>query len=177
MGRGGEIGHWVTDESDEALMCECGGKGHLGGISSGRGALALAKMEAQNNPLPYSKSYVGQIHPNPHDIVNETLVAGYLSGDRWAVAVVDKTAKHIAKAIALIHNTTGIELFILIGGFAIALGENYRQSIARFAAPFCWDLGQDWDNMIKLGPENTEMGLIGAGIFSETVRKSIYENR
>jgi predicted NBD/HSP70 family sugar kinase len=58
--------------------------------------------------------------------------------------VIDKTAKQLAKVIALIHTTTGMELFIIIGGFSIALGETYRKSIAEFAGDFCWDLGQNY---------------------------------
>ncbi|MDB5128462.1 ROK family protein [Mucilaginibacter sp.] len=177
MGRGGEIGHWVSDTSDEALMCECGGKGHLGGISSGRGALAHAKMQAMLEPKAFEISHVGKIRPNYTEITNEALVTAYSANDEWAKTVIDKTAKQLAKVIALIHTTTGMELFIIIGGFSIALGETYRKSIAEFAGDFCWDLGQNWDEMIKIGPEETEMGLIGAGIFSNAINNSIYENR
>lgn len=177
MGRGGEIGHWVTDTSDKAPMCECGGKGHLGGISSGRGALAHAKMQARLQPKAFKDSYVGRIRPNYTDITNETLVTAYLANDSWAKTIVGETAKQLAKVISLIHTTTGMELFIIIGGFSIALGESYRKSIAEFAGEFCWDLGQNWDEMIKIGPEETEMGLIGAGIFSETVKNTVHESR
>ncbi len=33
----GEIGHVVTDDGPDALPCDCGGIGHLGAVSSGRG--------------------------------------------------------------------------------------------------------------------------------------------
>jgi glucokinase len=37
-GRGGEIGHIVVDHSDDALQCDCGGRGHLGaGLSKETG--------------------------------------------------------------------------------------------------------------------------------------------
>jgi 3-dehydroquinate synthetase/predicted NBD/HSP70 family sugar kinase len=177
MGRGGEIGHWVTDTSDEALTCECGGKGHLGGISSGRGALAHAKMQAKLEPNAFKISHLGRTRPNYTEITNEALVTAYSANDEWAKTIIDKTAKQLAKAIALIHTTTGMELFIIIGGFSIALGETYRKSIADFAGDFCWDLGQNWNEMIKIGPNETEMGLIGAGIFSNAVKNSTYESR
>lgn len=177
MGRGGEIGHWVTDDSHEAPICDCGGKGHLGGICSGRGVLGFAKTQSMSNHADYQKSYVGKIHPDCQDILNETLVTAYLKGDAWTVSVIDKTARQLARAIALIHTTTGIELFIIIGGFSTALSETYRRSVADLAATFCWNLGQNWNEMVKIGPEGTEIGLAGAGRFSETVRKAIYENK
>ncbi|WP_026896974.1 ROK family protein [Daejeonella oryzae] len=176
-GRGGEIGHWVTDNSKDAFKCECGGKGHLGGIASGRGVLAMAKNQAKIYPAIFQKSLIAQRTKGNHAIItNELLVESYLEEDEWTKVVINKSAKELAKAIALIHTTTGVELFIIIGGFGIALGEPYRKILATFAKDFCWDLGQDWNEMIKLGPKNTEMGLLGAGIFSETVRSSIYEN-
>lgn len=171
MGRGGEIGHWVTDPSDDALICECGGKGHLGGIVSGRGVLALAKKQAQLDPKGFMNSALFKnTNAGYSGITNELLVEAYLRGDEWTKKIINKTAKELAKAIALIHTTTGLGLFIIVGGFALALGEPYRKTLVMFAGQFCWDLGQSWDKMIQLGPDNMEIGLMGAGIFSETVR-------
>ena len=42
-GRGGEIGHLRVDFSADALACDCGGFGHVGGLASGRGAVALVR--------------------------------------------------------------------------------------------------------------------------------------
>ncbi|RYE46171.1 MAG: ROK family protein, partial [Sphingobacteriales bacterium] len=176
MGRGGEIGHWLTDTSKEALVCECGGKGHLGGISSGRGVLAKAKLEAKLYPIEFKRSLLGKHCADYSELTNEYLVNAYLADDEWTKKIINETAKHLAKVIALIHTTTGIELFIIIGGFSIALGESYRKAITESAEEFCWDLGQDWNKMIKIGPEETEIGLIGAGIYSTGVNNVVYEN-
>jgi glucokinase len=35
-GRGGELTHMVFDPSDTAPICDCGGRGHLGALASGR---------------------------------------------------------------------------------------------------------------------------------------------
>ena len=42
----GEIGHVVVDPGDDAPLCGCGGRGHLGAISSGRGTERLARERA-----------------------------------------------------------------------------------------------------------------------------------
>jgi predicted NBD/HSP70 family sugar kinase len=39
----GEIGHYVVDPNPDALRCDCGGLGHLGGIASGRGVERMAR--------------------------------------------------------------------------------------------------------------------------------------
>ena len=48
------------------------------------------------------------------------------------------------------------------GGFAKALGEPYRALLATLCRDLTWDVGQDWDRMISLGPPDVEEGLEGA---------------
>jgi len=171
LGRGGEIGHWVTDLSTDALLCECGGKGHLGGIASGRGTLEFAKKYSQIFLSDFISSLPGEMTKGNSDLLcNEILVKAFRAHDRWTEEVIAKPGQQLAKAIAMIHTTTGIESFIIIGGFAIALGERYRVSLVESAEKFCWKLGQNWDDMIHLGPDETEMGLIGSGIYSNMTR-------
>jgi len=50
-----------------------------------------------------------------------------------------------------------------IPGFALALGEGYRQQLVAAARDSCWRLGQDWENMIVLGDADDTAGLFGAG--------------
>ena len=45
-GSGGELGHLRVDDSASAPVCECGGRGHLGAVSSGRAVLAYARKHA-----------------------------------------------------------------------------------------------------------------------------------
>ena len=46
----GEIGHVVVDISPDALVCDCGRRGHLGAIASGRGVERLARRIATQKP-------------------------------------------------------------------------------------------------------------------------------
>jgi glucokinase len=65
--------------------------------------------------------------------------------------------------LAGIHVALGIERFVIVGGFALALGEGYRQQLVRAAQDSCWNLGQDWGTMIALGEADDTAGLLGAG--------------
>src|SRR5437868_9520459 len=49
-GLGGELGHLRVDDSESAPTCECGGRGHLGAVSSGRAILAYARRHAAQGP-------------------------------------------------------------------------------------------------------------------------------
>jgi hypothetical protein len=68
--------------------------------------------------------------------------------------------------LAAIHLTLGIETFIVTGGFAHALGENYRSLLVEGAQAAGWDLGQDWDRMIRFGAAEDDDVLVGAGRYA-----------
>ncbi len=141
-GLGGELGHLRVAD---APACECGGIGHLGAIASGRGVLALARDEQARPALTAGD-----------------LVAAFHRRDSWAVSAIERGATPLGRAIAAVHLGVGIERFVLVGGFALALGERYRQLVARGAAVHCWTGG--WPARLELGAHDDFAGLIGAGI-------------
>ena len=144
-GAGGELGHLRVDESPDAPVCECGGRGHLGAIASGRGVLAYARRVA------------------PH-LTSGDLAVSFRRGESWAMRVVAHGAAPLGWALAAMHLGLGIERFVLVGGFALALGESYRAMVAAAAAERCWDGTGVWDHRVELGIADDHAGLIGAGI-------------
>ena len=52
----GEIGHLIVDRSPDAPMCDCGGRGHLGAIASGRGIEREARRVAALEPRKFGES-------------------------------------------------------------------------------------------------------------------------
>jgi len=163
-GRGGEIGHIVVDPSPDAPQCDCGGRGHLGGIASGRGTLDAMKKAAVTDPAGFKASRLATRAENTADkITNEAIVEAFQAGDPWVTERVRTVTAHLARVLATIHNAIGIERFVMMGGFALALGEGYRQLLAELCSKSCWDLGQDWNKMIELGTAGDLAGLIGAG--------------
>jgi len=150
-GAGGELGHLRVDDSASAPVCECGGRGHLGAVSSGRAVLEYARTRA------------------PEKVRNEgltsgDLVAAFRRGEPWAVEIIEHRAGPLGWALAAMHLGLGIERFVLIGGFALALGDAYRQLVAEAADSRCWGRSENWMTRVELGVNDDVSGLIGAGI-------------
>jgi glucokinase len=165
-GRGGEIGHWVVDPSPNAPPCDCGGRGHVGAVASGRGALQLARRRALAHPQLFRESALCRDRAiDPEQLLTEDLVASFADEDSWTVRLIGDVATPLGRALGAIHLTVGVERFVIVGGFALALGERYRALLVRAARESCLNLGQDWDAMIQLGSQDDDSGLIGAGIY------------
>ena len=75
-------------------------------------------------------------------------------------------AKPLGQVLAGIHLTVGVERFVIVGGFATALGDGYRKLLVNSAAASTWHLGTDWSSIIELGTESINAGLIGAGRYA-----------
>jgi C7-cyclitol 7-kinase len=163
--RGGEIGHLRLDFGPDALVCDCGGLGHLGAIASGRGTVELARQMARVDANGFRGSALATTAETAGAIDSRLLVDAFVGGDAWTSGVVRRAASFLGQALAAIHLTGGVEEFILVGGFARALGEAYRRIVAEAAAAAAWDLGQRWDEMIELGMDDDD-GLIGAGVLA-----------
>lgn len=163
-GRGGEIGHIQVDDSPDAILCECGGRGHLGAIASGRGALRTAQWIAGQSYGTFAASLPGQRCGGVIEkLTTEHLVEGFHVGDAWSREVIAAVARPLGRVIASIHLDVGVERFVIFGGFGLALGEKYRRLLAVAAAELSWNVGQNWDRMIELGAADGNSGLIGAG--------------
>lgn len=164
VGRGGEIGHVVVDPSPDAAPCDCGGRGHLGGIASGRGALAAFVRAARSDQDGFSRSWLGKSGVDDVDqLTTEHIVAAYHAGDAWASSQLQRVTEPLARVLATIHGAIGIERFVMIGGFALALGDRYIELLAELCSQNCWNLGQYWKQMLELGTAGDRAGLVGAG--------------
>jgi glucokinase len=146
-GAGGEIGHFRADASDDAPVCECGGRGHLGAIASGGGGQGEARRRDGNQAL-----------------TSGDLVAAFRRGESWAEEIVWRSSVPLGSALAAMHLGVGVERFVLVGGFALALGDRYRRCVAAAASAHCWTGDGDWLPRIELGIDDDHSGLIGAGI-------------
>lgn len=163
-GRGGEIGHLRVDFTPTAPACDCGGQGHLGAIASGRGALRTAQRLARQGDAGFASGFLGRnSRCDPATLDNEALAAAFRAGDPWVHELIHGVAQPLGQVLAGVHVALGIERFVIVGGFALALGEGYREQLVRTARESCWQLGQDWENMIVLGDADDTAGLIGAG--------------
>ena len=163
-GRGGEIGHLLVDPRDDAPICDCGERGHLGGIASGRGTVRLLRARAERDPDGFRNSALGRIAREPPDIDGPAVAVAFARDDAWVRTTVAIGVAHLGQGIAAIHLAVGTERFVLVGGFAFAMGEPYRQMLAGAAQASCWRIGQDWDRMIEFGVPDDDQGMMGAGL-------------
>ena len=166
-GRGGEIGHLRIDFSPDAPTCDCGHRGHLGALASGRASRYQMMLLAEEDPRGFRESLLAARYgADPVGIHNEHLVAAFHLRDAWTERLIERMAEPLGFALAAIHLTVGVERFVLIGGFALALGPHYRSLLAAAAARHGWDLGLEWNHAVELGQPDDNAGLIGATRFA-----------
>ncbi len=164
-GHGGEIGHWTCDVSPQAPLCECGGRGHLGGIASGRGMLAAARRAAHADPAGYARSALGRLAADPERLDNPGLVAAVRAEDPFATAVLRGGLVHLASAINAMFTSIGVRRFVLMGGFALAVGPRYVTLLTdELERMGCFGMeSAEVRRMVTLGLPDDDHGLIGAG--------------
>jgi glucokinase len=104
-------------------------------------------------------------------LTNADIVTAFRSGDAWTAALIRKVALPLGQMLAAVHLGMGVERFVIIGGFALALGEQYRLELVRSAVNCGWLMGQDWNSMIELGKPDDNAGLLGAGRFVTNSRR------
>ncbi|MGA0601836.1 ROK family protein [Caulobacter sp. KR2-114] len=169
LGFGGEIGHWRVPGAPPTA-CDCGGKGHLSGLSSGRGALRLAQWRAAHDPDGFlASALAGPCRGDARALTPEDLVTAFHAGDAWAAASLAESAEHLGAAIAALGLAAGLEVFFLTGGFAVAAGEPFRAQVAAAAETYAWRTGQDWNEGVRLAAADEEPGLLGAGWFARAM--------
>ena len=162
-GRGGEAGHIAAWLPSDFPFDATSPSIHLGDLASGRGTFALATQLASQRANDPTFSKLSD---------NEELVAAFHRRDPFARYVIGLVAQPLAHMIAAIHGTVGTEQFAITGGFAVALGEPYRQLLVKNVSGMVWDLGMDWNKAITLGEEAD--GLKGAAFYATL---ALSENR
>jgi glucokinase len=122
----GEIGHYVVDDRVDAPMCDCGGRGHLGAIASGRGVERAVQRHAREDLLGFRASLLGSMGVEAEQIRNEEhVVPAALAGDEWVLSIIQQNTRPLSRTLLGVFMAAGLERIYLIGGFAQALGERY----------------------------------------------------
>lgn len=163
---GGEIGHWRVDPSPDAPPCDCGGRGHLGGISSGRGILAAARRAAVADPAGFAASALAAtVDGDPTRMTNEELAKAVRAGDGFATAVVRRQLRPLASAVSALFTAIGVRRHLFIGGFALAVGPRFTELLGEeLVALGCFGLSEEQTRaMLGLGFDDDDHSLIGMG--------------
>jgi glucokinase len=156
----GEIGHFVVDDSPDAPLCDCGGRGHLGAIASGRGIERFARRSALGNP-------------DAAILTNEChLVPAALAGDTWVLDIVRTCTRPLARTLLAVTMAAGLDRVIVIGGFALQLGDVYlsilRSLITELSGyKVC---AAQLEQLVHLSDPSEEVGLLGAAAYACQLR-------
>jgi glucokinase len=165
----GEIGHIIVDSSVEAMECDCGGKGHLGAIASGRGIERHAQKEALRcQDVFLSSRCVRDYGGTAETLTNENhIVPAAVKGDQWANNIIRDCTKPLASTLLTVTMALGLEKIFVIGGFALAMGELYRQMLIELMRSACDYplLLNHIDGLVEIGIQKEEMCLEGAAVF------------
>lgn len=164
--RGGEIGHLVVDHAHDALVCDCGARGHLGAMSSGRGMLAASRRWLQ---LHGDQDFSG-MKISRANVTNELLVQGFMAEAHWAVAICAGAAHELGRVLATLHLSVGLERFFFMGGMVDALGPGFLGLIADSARQQGWDDGGTWADWVR-AVEGDNPALRGAAFFAKMKRR------
>ena len=169
----GEIGHVRVDDSETAVACDCGGKGHLGAIASGRGIELLARRATLADPAAFSKSLCHLQFGATTDTLNneDHLVPSILKRDVWALGVLEQACRPLSQILTTAVLAIGLQGIFIIGGFALSIGQIYSDLLYRLLR-----LGNDYSplifspDMIKLGELDDHACLRGAAEYALTSR-------
>ncbi len=121
---GGEMGHWYCGDAYREYVCDCGGNGHLGAVSSGRGAEKIAEG------LKREYRGVSDMASLEH-VTAEDIVQGLRKGDALALKTLNTGVVPLAGAMSLINLATGVDSFIIVGGYALSAGDIYAAALRK----------------------------------------------
>ncbi len=165
----GEIGHITIDYGADALLCDCGGRGHLSAISSGRGIQRYAIQHALDDRASFERSALWtRTRGRPEVMTNEAhIVPAILSGDVWAQDVLKHCTYPLAQMLSVVTAAVGLQKIAIIGGFALSLGPNYLQVLNDcFAHHKDFELMTDrLDDLLWMEAELMEECLLGAAAY------------
>jgi len=165
----GEIGHLMVDPSTDAPICDCGGRGHIGAISSGRGIESLARRRSIENPLAFSRSLCSrQFGASPGTLNNEVhLVPALRAGDEWTLEVLREGTLPLAIALNTLILGLGLQGVFVLGGFAFSIGETYLRSLSDLMNARCdYSAFRFSSDMIRFGGMCEDACLRGAAEYA-----------
>ena len=166
----GEIGHCKVDVLPDAPMCDCGVRGHLGAIASGRGTLRLAQRMAQADPVRFAASRcVTAYGATAASIDNERhLVPAIKDGDEWAVDVMRRAMEPLARTLSASVYAFGLERIVVVGGFALEVGERYVSALRQLMdfEPAGSPFAMRSDDLVALGDAYPDATLLGAATYA-----------
>ena len=171
-GYGGEIGHQRVDHAPDALPCDCGGRGHLGALASGRGAVAVATRMAQAEPAAFAASLLGHLCEGRVEAISAPHIAAAVQrADPFAERCVKHGIGYMAHSIGAMYAAIGVRRYLFMGGFAQALAPHYTRLVgeALIETGMFGMAAADIPAMLSMAGDDDDHGLAGAGRYLEAL--------
>ena len=170
----GEIGHLVVESGDDASICDCGGRGHLGAVASGRGFERRARRQAEQNKAAFAASACVRTFGATASTLNneEHLVPSIALGDAWAVALLHASIAPLAEVLRVLTVGCGLGAVAVVGGFAQRIGAAYGHALnaaigtVSDCGAACIELGR----FVTVADFDQEPALIGAARYAKRRR-------
>lgn len=166
-GLAGEIGHVLVDEGGEGLPCDCGGRGHLSSYVSGRGLHRLIRIMAARIP---GECQEGWLEPA---LDEESLLPKFADAvhrrDAFAWKILDHATAKLAQVVRILSGAIGVDRYVLVGGLALALGEDLRRCLGAHLAKagmLGWSEAR-LARLIMIGIPDDNIGLLGAAQYGQ----------
>ncbi len=165
----GEIGHIVIDDDAHAPVCDCGVKGHLQAIASGRGIERAARREARANRPSFERSLCATKFGASVESVNneQHLVPAAREYDEWALNVIRRCTNPLGHILAILTVAAGLDRIVITGGMAQGLGFVYVELLLESMRRYYSSPGFPFDlNIVQLCKPNAEVCLLGAATYA-----------
>ncbi len=127
-----EIGHIVVIL--DGPPCWCGGRGCVESVCSGPGISQLAGYLAEQGPALWKTSTLSGKHSRAERSSSKEILEAWHSGDKFASAVVETAAGHLATAVAAAVNLVAPDVFVVGGGVG-AGDQEFLRLVERIARP------------------------------------------
>jgi predicted NBD/HSP70 family sugar kinase len=161
----GEIGHIRVDWSEQANPCDCGSRGHLSSLASGRGVVSTLRRKALVND-------VDDI-PQTNDAATMdgfSVARAYHQGDHLVRSVVDASAVILGRILGVAVAVIDPADVYMIGGFALGLGESYLRTVVRRMTEAQPELSTNARTLnVVLADQEGIAGLRGAGRYAASM--------
>ena len=174
QGLSGEIGHVTVDLDPQAPVCDCGQRGHLSAIASGRGTVRFAQRWARSHPKEFKNSLMARWTGNRSGKIDGRLLGkGANARDRFSLTVLDQVTLPMAQALGVLVGSVGVEKIIFVGGFALGVGKPYLKSVQNnlLRVGMFGRRSRDIKSLVALGQRDDDSGLIGAGLLVQRQKK------
>ncbi len=170
----GEIGHVKVDASDNAPSCDCGGRGHLAAFSSGRGIERFARLRANTEKNHFERSLcVTRYNAAAETLTNEAhIVPAALLHDEWTLEVIRQCTGPLARVLLTVTAACGLDKIVVIGGFALSLGQLYLDILQSEMVGNCDFniLSDKLPELLVMGSRDEEACLRGAAVYAVSIR-------